>query len=215
MPLALCRICAREGHHEQHAEPVHARTGRVAAGARAPGSTCPAWSCWLAPLAGSTQARAREVPAHGVGHVVAVWCACAYPKHAAPPPRAPRAAGSPLARAAPVATSSPRRGRIGAGASLFSNPQRAIDWTMRPCVLLSLAMAVRAAGSRGPLNSGKIEHFVVLYMENRVRSCASAMQSVCQSVRYMCQCCVLTPRCLSCPPGVRPFLRMHGPARGR
>ena len=91
----------------------------------------------------------------------------------------------------------------------------AIDWTMRPCVLLSLAMAVRAAGSRGPLNSGKIEHFVVLYMENRVRSCASAMCSLSVSGSGMCQWCVLTPRCLSCPPGVRPFLRMHGPARGR
>lgn len=91
----------------------------------------------------------------------------------------------------------------------------AIDWTMRPCVLLSLAVAVRAAGSRGPLNSGKIEHFVVLYMENRVRSCASAMCSLSVSGSGMCQWCVLTPRCLSCPPGVRPFLRMHGPARGR
>ena len=47
---------------------------------------------------------------------------------------------------------------------------------MRSCImLLSLAAAVGATNHKAMLNSGKIEHVVVLYMENRVRTDACAV----------------------------------------
>ena len=41
--------------------------------------------------------------------------------------------------------------------------------SMRHLLVLSLAAVVGATAPEALLNSGKIEHFVVLYMENRVR----------------------------------------------
>ena len=58
---------------------------------------------------------------------------------------------------------------------------------MRPCMLvLSLAVAVGAIAPEALLNSGKIEHFVVLYMENRVRARESCSDLVlCIQLRAM------------------------------
>ena len=142
-----------------------------------------------------------------------------------------------------------RRGRNGARSSTEADPRAArtqraqptriirctTDQQLRPCMLvLSLAVVVGAIAPEALLNSGKIEHFVVLYMENRVRARARELLrdlvlrtqlrpiDTMHWVPQLCGCSALypVPRCMltavfASRAGVRPLFCVHEPARGR